>query len=85
MLALVAFRYRRQVMTAFHFYRMFKKMKEMNKPSNEPQIQQKNPEDVQLVRCAKCGTWKPQNEALKFSRGTFYCSSKCVNEAMQVK
>ena len=86
MLALVAFRYRRQIMAVIQVWQMFKKMGQANnKASKEPQIKQKNSNDVQLVRCAKCGTWKPQNEALKFNQATFYCSSKCVSEAVPVK
>src|SRR6185369_9929125 len=78
-------RYRRQIQTALYFYKMFKKMRQMNKTGpQEKQIENTNDsEDVQLVRCAKCGSWIPQTTALKFSKNTFYCSSKCIETAVK--
>lgn len=78
-------RYRRQIQTGIYIFKMFRKMREMSRPPKmtEKQIDNANSNEVQLVRCAKCGTWLPQNTALKFSKNTFYCSSKCVETAVK--
>jgi len=60
-------------------------MRQMSKPEKqEKQIENANPVDVQLVRCAKCGSWIPQNTAMKLSKNNFYCSSKCLENAVKV-
>lgn len=61
-------------------------MRSMNKPqSGEKQIESnRSSEDVQLVRCAKCGSWIQQNTAIKLSKNNFYCSSKCMEKAVEV-
>lgn len=84
---IIAARYRRQIQTAIYMYKMFRKMRQMSKPqAQEKQIETADiSSDVQLVRCAKCGSWIPQNTAMKLSRGNFYCSSKCLEKAVEVR
>jgi hypothetical protein len=81
----VVTRYRRHIQTGIYVLKMFRQMRRMNKPEKqEKQIENtSNPNDVELVRCAKCGSWMPQNTALKFSKNTFYCSSKCIEQAVK--
>ncbi len=82
---LAAIRYRKQVIAAIRVWRMLKAMR-AGTGGTEPAIPPRtNAGDVELVKCARCSAWKPKNEALRFSRGTFYCSSRCVNEAMNVR
>ncbi len=87
LLLLTAFRYRRQIQAAIQVWRMFRKMREVGKQNEAGQQipDRSNSGDVELVMCARCNAWRPRSEALKFSRGTFYCSTKCVNEAMNVR
>ncbi len=79
-------RYRLQIQTALYVFRMFRKMRQMSKAEiPEKQIEKtSNPEDVQLVRCAKCGSWTPQTNALKLGGNNFYCSAKCLEKAVEV-
>jgi hypothetical protein len=84
MLLIVAFRYRKQIAAAFQIYRMFRRMRAADNKTREVP-ERAGGADTELVRCARCGSWKPRDEALKFSKGTFYCSSACVNEAMNVR
>ena len=79
-------RFRRQIQTALYVFKMFRKMREMSKPKMvEKQIESnRNANDVQLVRCAKCGSWIQQNTAIKLSKNNFYCSSKCMEKAVEV-
>lgn len=82
----IAVRYRRQIQTGIYMLKMLRKMRQMSKPqATEKKIEQKaGSDDVQLVRCAKCGSWIPQNTAMKLSKNTFYCSSKCMEKAVQI-
>jgi len=75
-------RYRQHIESAIYIYKMFKKTGQMKKAETpEKQIQQsKNVNDVQLVRCAKCGSWIGQTKALKFGRNSFYCSVNCMEK-----
>ncbi|HVE56205.1 MAG TPA: hypothetical protein VNB22_05205 [Pyrinomonadaceae bacterium] len=79
-------RFRRQIQTAIYVFKMFRKMRQMSKSETpEKQIEtNNNSNDVQLVRCAKCGSWIPQATSLKLSKNTFYCSSKCMEAAVKV-
>ena len=80
----VANRYRKQIQMALYVFRMFRKMRQMNK-SEEKQINTAaNANDTALVNCAKCGTWIPQNKALKLRSGVFYCSSNCLETTAKV-
>jgi hypothetical protein len=83
--AIVATRYRRQIQMALYVFRMFRKMRQMNRAeTTEKQIERNtDARDIPLVRCAKCGAWKPQTDALKFGGNIFYCSSNCLEKAVQ--
>ncbi|HEY0461698.1 MAG TPA: hypothetical protein VGC97_21355 [Pyrinomonadaceae bacterium] len=83
----IATRYRRHIQTGIYMFKMLRKMRQMNKPEKVQEKQIENASvstDVQLVRCAKCGSWIPQNTAMKLSRNNFYCSSKCLENAVKV-
>jgi len=79
--AIVAVRYRRQIQTALYVWKMFRKMRQMNK-TDEKQIEQPKTKDVPLIRCAKCGTWTEQKNALNLRSKTFYCSTNCMEQAV---
>lgn len=82
--AFVFSRYRRQIQMAIYVWRMFRKMRQAGK-ADEKQIETKeDSENVQLIRCAKCGTWTPQKNALNLRSGGFYCSSECMEQAVKV-
>ncbi len=80
----IANRYRKQIQMALYVFRMFRKMRQMSK-IEEKQIDAKaNSEQTALVNCAKCGTWIPQNKALKLRSGVFYCSANCLETTAKV-
>ncbi len=82
-LALTAIRYRRQIAAMLHIWRSLKAMRGQMK---EKQVR---PEDATsagpLVNCAKCGTWVPEQRAIKLRGGTFYCSSTCLETAVTAR
>ncbi|MCY7374954.1 MAG: hypothetical protein LH472_03150 [Pyrinomonadaceae bacterium] len=77
-------RYRKQIQMALYVFRMFRKMRQMNK-TDEKQIEMREEEqNIALVNCAKCGTWIPQNKALKLRSDVFYCSATCLETIVKV-
>ena len=83
-LGMVALRFRKQIQMALYVFRMFRTMRKMNK--SEPQEKQiektETAPDIQLVKCARCGTWIPQTKALNLRSKTFYCSTNCMEKSV---
>jgi hypothetical protein len=78
-LALTAIRYRKQIATMLHIWRSLKAMRQQVK---EKQMPAENVSPGPLVNCVKCGTWVPEGRAIKLRGGTFYCSSACLETAV---
>ena len=79
-LALTAVRYRKQIAAMLHIWRSLKAMRSQIKEKGsvtEPSIPA-----GPLVNCAKCGTWVPEQRAIKLRGGTNYCSSACLESAV---
>ena len=83
-LMLIVSRYRKQIQMALYVFRMFRKMRQMNKTEEKQLDVKANSTAANLVNCAKCGTWIPQNKALKLRSGVFYCSANCLEKIAQV-
>lgn len=81
---LVVSRFRKQIQMALYVFRMFRKMRQMNKAEEKKISPKADAIDEALVSCAKCGTWIPQNKALKLRSGTFYCSANCMETMAKV-
>lgn len=82
-LALIAYRYRKQIQTAIYMWRMLKKMRQLNK-TPEKRIENKaNQKDAPLVRCASCGNWMPETKVLKLGAKSVYCSANCMEKAVR--
>lgn len=85
LVALTAIKYRRQIAAGLQIYRSMKAMREQitnqhSKKSVEPTAVNAG----KLVNCAKCGTWVPEERAIKLRGGGYFCSSACV-ESMTVR
>jgi hypothetical protein len=73
---LTAIRYRKQIVTMLHIWRSLKAMRQQ---VSQRQVPPEKPEQAgPLVNCSKCGTWVPEQRAIKLRGGTFYCSSNCL-------
>ena len=78
-LGLTAIRYRKQIVTMLHIWRSLKSMRQQ---AAQRQVPPENAEQAgPLVNCSKCGTWVPEQRAIKLRGGTFYCSSSCLETA----
>jgi hypothetical protein len=82
--AIIVVRYRKQLQTAIFVWKMFRKMRQASQPSEKQIEKQENSSDVSLVKCAKCGTWIPQKNALNLRSKIFYCSANCMESAVKV-
>ncbi len=83
-LMLIASRYRKQIQMALYVFRMFRKMRQMNKTGEKQINAAANSIETNLVNCAKCGTWIPQNKAVELRSGVFYCSASCLETTAKV-
>jgi hypothetical protein len=81
---LIAVRYRRQIQTAIYVWKMFRKMRQASKPAERQIPKQESLGDAPLVKCAKCGTWIPQKNAMNLRSKIFYCSANCMENAVKV-
>lgn len=75
LLALTAIKYRKQIAGLIGVARMLKDAKDA---VGQNAIRGEDARSVQLVNCAKCGVWVPQDKALKIRDGYFYCSDECT-------
>ena len=74
--ALTAFRYRRQLRAAVGIWRMLRGVR-ADLPGREPGgVAQ--PSSGKLVSCTKCGTWSPEERAIRVPPNVYYCSRECV-------
>ena len=74
LLALTAIKYRKGIAGMIGMAKMLKEAKEV--ASGAKAVSGEKP-SVQLVNCAKCGVWVPQNKGIKRGEGFFYCSESC--------
>lgn len=81
-IGLIAYRYRKQLQTAYIMYQTYKRFREQTKPKSQPQVEKKTrSNDTELVRCPKCNKWTPQDEAVKL-KSNFYCSLSCMEQSV---
>jgi type II secretory pathway pseudopilin PulG len=76
LLALTAVRFRKQISAAITVGRMIR-----DAGQGARQIQQTRREPMAaapLVRCARCGTWVPENRVKRLRTGDLYCSDECL-------
>jgi hypothetical protein len=78
--ALTAYRYRRQISAVLEFMHQVKAIREGIKRPLEPTPVEpisKGP----LVHCQKCGSWVPEERAVKLGRSAIFCSAKCLESS----
>jgi late competence protein required for DNA uptake (superfamily II DNA/RNA helicase) len=85
-IALIAFRYRQQLLMAWQMWQMFRKVKQAAQPPAKKQVKERSTDkSEQLIRCERCGTWVSQKEALKLRSKTAYCSANCMERAAKLQ
>lgn len=81
-LSLIALRYRKQIQMGLYMWRMFKKMREMNKTDEKQLETTEISTNSPLVKCSNCGIWLTQKKALNLRSKTYYCSTECMEKAV---
>lgn len=76
--AITAFRYRRQIQTVLGVWRMLSAARP-NARNRQVETDQ-SPSSGNLVNCAKCGTWVPEERAIRVPPNIYYCSRNCVEQ-----
>ena len=85
LIVIIATRFRRQINAGIEIFKMFRQVRRQMKPQEEKQIKSKvSKTDVPLIRCAKCGKWISESNALNLRSKTFYCSTNCMEQAVRV-
>ena len=70
---LTAIRYRKQIAGIIGFARLLKEAKD-GAIQTSSRVREPARAGVQLVHCAKCGVWVPEDKAMKLRDGNTYCS-----------
>lgn len=81
-IAIVAYKYRKQIQTAYIMWKTFRNLRKQMKPQTKKKVEKKtNSKDTELVRCPKCNKWTPQEDAVKL-KSNYYCSHSCMEQSM---
>jgi len=82
--ALTAYRYRRQISAILEFIHQVKNIREGIRKAPD-----QNPEEPiskgPLVHCQKCGSWVPEERAIRLGPTAIFCSAKCLESSKIAK
>ena len=82
--AVMAYRYRQQIQSAWLMYKTYRQFKQKTKPQQPKNIDETSAKsDSPLARCPKCGNWTPQDDAVKI-KNNYYCSHECMEASFKV-
>jgi ribosomal protein L32 len=79
LVAIISTRFRRQIKTLIEIWQSLKANHTRKDQKRNNEINDRSA-DVPLVRCAKCGNWIAQTNALNLNNRTFYCSANCLEK-----
>ena len=82
--AFTAYKYRRQIRTAREFWRMAKEIRNTHSRAAGEFGAAKVQDPTKLVNCSKCGTWVPEEMAVRLGRSAVFCSAQCLEKAARV-
>ena len=75
---LTAVRYRKQIAAGIQIWRSMKAMREKLNQQTARSVESTPVNSGKLVNCSKCGTWVPEERAIKLRGGGSFCSTACV-------
>ncbi len=84
-LILTAVRYRKQIAAVLQIWRSLKSMRQQVRQKQDQVSGNEGVSAGPLVNCAKCGTWVPEQKAIKLRGGIIYCSSSCLETTGQAR
>lgn len=84
---ITAYRYRKQLRFGLEIWRALKSARQMGRNAqtsdNLPNATQHNAIG-ELVNCAKCSSWISEDQAIRFGKSIYYCSTKCLESKTAV-
>lgn len=80
LVGLTAIRYRRQIVAAIKIWRSLKAMKQQMTERSASSTPKESVSAGPLVNCARCGTWVPEQRAIRLRGGGTYCSAECLEK-----
>src|SRR5215203_1719585 len=83
LLTFTAYKYRRHIRAMREFWRMAKQMREITWQKSKEVEEPKASPPGKLVNCSKCGTWVPEERAIRLGRTSVFCSSRCLERSAQ--
>lgn len=78
LLALTAYRYRKQIRAMLAVWRALKQVREQNQVGTRKGERDRQ---VPLVNCSKCGKWVAEDQALSIGRSATFCSPECMEHS----
>ncbi len=82
LIALTAYKYRRQIGTMISVGKMIRDAATGNANRRES-IGAEPIASGNLVSCTKCATWVPESKAIKFGGNTFFCTDACLQRSIK--
>lgn len=85
-IAYIAYRFRFAIMAAMQVWKMLRQIQQAGQKAQEKELPKKEKAiNEALVRCASCGKWIAEGNAMNLRKNTFYCSANCVEKAVAVR
>lgn len=84
LVGLTAIRYRKQIVAAIKIWRSFKAMKQQIAEKHRSSVTEESVSAGPLVNCARCGTWVPEQRAIRLRGGGTFCSTECLEKTGSV-
>ena len=81
LLAFTAYKYRRQLRMMREVWRVARGMRQMSVRQQKEVEEPKAAPAGKLVHCSKCGTWIPEERAVRLGRTSVFCSAACLEKA----
>ncbi len=78
-------RYRKQINAAIILWKSLTKAHSSASQIHSKAKSRQDPLAVELIKCAKCGSWTPSTNTLSLISGEKFCSSECIDEAILIK
>ena len=81
----VSNRYRKQINSVIRFWKAIQNESPLTQQTKEISEEKTEMKDFNLVKCASCGTWMPQNIMLSVDSKKNVCSKECLNQLVKTK
>lgn len=78
------YRYRKQLRFGLDIWRALRSARDLSGKAQETQLPPRATSERELVTCAKCSSWIPEGDAIRFGKRIYYCSARCLEAKTKV-